>query len=216
MLNNQKELILLEDLGYLFPKEDSKTKRRYGVFKCYCGKEFKALIPNVKIGHTKSCGCLHIKSKRTHGLTKHRLYDTWNNMMKRCYVKTNNNYASYGGRGITVCDEWKNTENFINDMYSSYKEGLTLDRENNNLGYSKDNCRWVNQKIQSRNTRVLRINNSSGYRGVCWHKATNKFIAKITVNLKSIYLGLFTTALEGAKAYDKYIIDNNLEHTKNF
>jgi hypothetical protein len=101
-------------------------------------------------------------------------------------------------------------------MFPIYQNGLTIDRINNDLGYSKDNCRWVNIKIKSRNTRKIRSNNESGYRGVSWKSKNKKWVVQITVNSKKIHIGLFDTAINGALAYDKYITDNNLEHTKNF
>ena len=84
-----------------------------------------------------------------------------------------------------------------------------------NGNYEKENCRWANKSTQQRNTRKLISTNKSGYRGVTWHKAKKKWNAQIKVNYKRIHLGSFLTALDGAKAYDKYVIDNNLEHTIN-
>ena len=209
--NQNKNLVLIEDLGMMFATENSKTKDRFGLYKCYCGNEFKARIYAVKSGHTKSCGC-----RNRHHHYKHRLYSVWYDMKNRCHNENNINYKHYGARGIAVCDRWLDIKNFIEDMYSAFKEGLTLDRSDNQLGYSKENCRWTTKVIQSRNTRVLRISNTSGYRGVNFQKSSNRFRARITVNYKEIHLGLFETAIEAARVYDSYVIDNNLEHTKNF
>lgn len=206
----ENQLILLEDLGYLYPKETSKNKYKFGLYKCFCEKEFKAIMPDINRGKTKSCGCLKIK----HNLSHHRLYDIWKGLIDRCNNQKNKDYVNYGARGITVSDEWLDINNFINDMYATYQEGLTIDRENNNKGYSKDNCRWVARKIQSRNTRKLMSTNTSGFRGV--RKIGNKYRSEITVNNKKISLGFFINPIDGAKAYDQYIIDNNLEHTRNF
>jgi len=222
--NNQKELILLKDLGIKFPVNTFTKKRRFGLFKCFCGVEFETQISNIKNGHTKSCGCYKSKliseknriTKKIHGFKSHRLYGTWYMMIHRCNNQKNISYDKYGGRGITVCDRWKNFNNFIEDMFPTFQEGLTLDRKNNDLGYSVDNCRWANQNIQTRNIRLLKSNNTSGYKGVCFHKASSKWISQIGVNKKQIHLGSFDTAIEGAKAYDKYVITNNLEHTLNF
>ena len=208
----RKELVLLKDLGMKYPKETSKEKKRYGLYKCHCGKEFETIISDVKSGKASSCGCL----KNTHNLSNHRLYQTWSDMMQRCNNPKRKDYKNYGGRGISVCDRWLDIENFINDMYPSYQEGLSIDRNDNDKGYSKDNCRWATRDIQSRNTRVLRSRNKSGYRGVHWYKVSKKWISQIRVDSKKIYIGSFDTAIDGAVAYDKYIIDNNLEHTLNF
>lgn len=225
MENNQnKELVLLRDLGNLKPHENAKYMVKFGIYKCGCGKEFKARTPDVKNGKTRSCGCANIQAFRnrclkintTHGLANHRLYGTWQGMMRRCYSPTHKPYKDYGGVGITVCSEWHNVTNFINDMSSTFLEGLTLDRIDNNLGYYKENCRWATKSTQSRNQRVLKSSNTSGYRGVSFSKANKKFVAKIMVNPKNIHIGYFATAIEAAKAYDKYVIDNNLEHSRNF
>lgn len=220
MQNNQeKEILLLEDLGYLYPTINSKQKKKFGVYKCFCGNEFKAQIYDVKIEKTKSCGCYQkqraSETHGKHGLSKHRIYATWNNMMDRCYDATNPNYKYYGAREIIVCDRWHDVKNFIEDMYPSYIEGLTIDRENNNLGYSKDNCRWTTQTIQSRNTRILYSHNTTGYRGVHLHKKMSKYVSVVSINNKNIVLGYFNTAVEAAGRRDEYVIENNLEHTLN-
>ena len=211
--NQNKELMLIEDLGMQYATEKSKNKARFGLFKCFCGNEFKTQISDIKGGHTKSCGCF--SKRKTHGLRKHRLYSTWRGIIKRCSNIESDSYKYYGGRGIKVCESWLDVKNFIDDMFPSYVEGLTLDRINVNGNYEPSNCRWASNNTQNRNTRVLRTNNTSGYRGVFFSKRSQKFIAKIVVSNKQIHLGYFKTALEAAKAYDNYIIDNNLEHTKN-
>ena len=211
-------LKLIEDLGMLYPTEFSKKKVRFGLYKCYCGNEFKTQILYINNGHTSSCGCFRKqKTKETktkHGFSSHRLYKTWKGMIQRCTNQKNEKYKDYGARGITVCERWLDINNFIEDMYHTFQEGLTLDRKNNNKGYYKDNCRWTTKCIQSRNIRTLSINNTSGFKGVTKHGS--KFRAKICINNKQIHIGLFKTAIEAAKAYDQYVIDNNLEHTKNF
>lgn len=152
----------------------------------------------------------------THGLTYHRLYKTWNSMMQRCNNQKIATYKYYAGRGIKVCDRWKDVRNFIEDVSPGFQEGKTLDRIDVNGNYEPSNCRWVDNFVQARNTRRLQKNNTSGYRGVSLHKIKNKWSAIIGVNKKKITIGYFKTAEEGARAYDKYVIDNNLEHPTNF
>ena len=210
---------LLEDLGMMFPTENSKRKARYGLYRCsFCNNEFVAHTNAIKSGAQKSCGCLKGENSQSikHGLRSHRLYSTWNSMMARCYNINKNSYINYGSKGITVCERWHNVANFIEDMFPSFEKGLTLDRIDVHGNYEPENCRWVTRNIQSQNTRRLRSNNTSGYRGVYWDKATSKWRVQITVNNKSKHLGRFTNLEEAARAYDQYIIDNNLEHTKNF
>lgn len=206
-----KELILIEDLGMMYPKEDSNRKLKFGLYKCFCGNEFKAMTQNIKSNNIKSCGCLKIKN----GLANHRMYIVWKRMHNRCYSKLSNSYKDYGNKGVKVCDRWHKLEHFIEDMYPTHIEGLTLDRINPCEHYEPDNCRWVTRTVQARNTRVLRSTNTSGYRGVSFRKQRKSWIAQIMVNNKVKYLGKFDTALSGAKAYDRYVIDNKLEHTIN-
>jgi len=209
---------LIIDLGMQYPKETSKQKRRYSLYKCFCGNEFKAQNADVKVGHTSSCGCLQIlktkESKVVHGLTNHRLYSTWHNMIARCYNKIHKKYKYYGQRGIVVCERWHDVKNFIEDMYPTYQEGLTIDRKENDGNYEPDNCRWVSKSIQSSNTRKIRATNTTGFRGIV--KSLNKYFSKIRINNKDIYLGTFNTDIEAAKAYDSYIVEHKLHHTKNF
>ena len=205
--------ILLKELGMRYPKEKSKRKYRYGLYQCqYCGKEFEVQIQNIKTGHTKSCGCQAKTNGKTHGVRSHRLYTTWAGMKNRCYNEKNQKYKDYGGRGIQICDRWLDIKNFIEDIYSTYKIGLTLDRIDVNGNYEPDNVRWTTLNVQAQNTKDIRSNNNSGFRGVSWNKKLNKWIAQISVNNKRIWLGIYPTALEAAEAYERYVRINNLEH----
>lgn len=212
------ELILLEDLGHLYPKESSKQKRHYAIYKCYCGNEFKSQISSVKRKNTTSCGCYNKSLITKHGLYDNKLYNAWTNIIQRCLNKNNKAYVNYGNRGISICSEWKNNfMSFYNwALENGYREDLSIDRIDVNGNYEPNNCRWANKTTQMRNTRKIIASNKTGYRGVSFYKSRNKYRAYIGLDYSFKHLGYFDTALEGALAYDKYVIDNNLEHTLNF
>lgn len=220
MQNNQKEIILLEDLGMLYPTEKSKQKYPYALYRCYCGNEFKTITYNIKNNKTKSCGCnLHKNKHNNYDTNKiKKLKNVWNAMIQRCTNPNNKAYIHYGGRGITICENWmKNSILFYEwAIDNGYEEGLTLDRKENDKGYNPENCRWVTQTVQTRNTRKLMCTNTSGYRGVSWNKSANKFISRISVDNKQIHIGCFNNIVEAAKSYDNYVAKHNLENTKNF
>lgn len=163
MTNSQNQIILIKDLGRLYPTEKSKQKTRMGLYKCYCGNEFRTQAQHINSGHTKSCGCHKLKQmskvgkKHTHNKSYHRLYSVWNAMIQRCTNINSKDYKNYGERGITICNEWLNIENFINDMDKTYSKGLTIDRINVNGNYCKENCRWTDRNIQANNTRTNRF-----------------------------------------------------------
>ena len=202
----------IEDLGMRFATERSSRKYRYGLFECqYCGKEFEAQSSNIKHG-LKSCGCLRKGNNKTHGLRSHRLYHTWNSMIQRCTNPNHNKYKDYGGRGITVCEEWLDVKNFIEWCDQTYIEGMTLDRiDNNNKGYNPDNCRWASKSEQAINRRMKSIN-TSGYTGVSYKIRDGVWTANIGINNKLKHLGTFLTIEEAVQARDNYIIENKLPH----
>ena len=216
---NKEEIlipILLEDLGMVFATEKSKQKRRFGLYKCgFCGNEFRTQINSVKNGDTKSCGCYNIKRLRErfikHGLYKSKLYRIWRNIKDRVLNPKKERYINYGGRGITICEEWKNDfmSFYIWAMENGYSDELSIDRIDNDGNYCPENCRWTTPTIQSRNQRIQK-NNTSGYKGVYYYKSTGKYQASIKDG-KQKYLGLYPTAVEGAIAYNNYIIENTLE-----
>lgn len=130
------------------------------ICKCDCGNYTKVQSSNLKSGNVRSCGCLakEIKPSLTHGLHGTRLYEIWHGMKQRCYLPTVKPYKNYGGRGIKVCDEWKNDfMSFYNwAITNGYREYLTLDRIDNDGNYEPNNCRWITRKEQSNNKRTNR------------------------------------------------------------
>lgn len=135
------------------------------IFRCDCGKEFSDCPCRVLSGHKKSCGCQKGKASLVHGCNGDEFYPTWWGMMRRCYNKSSHNYDRYGGRGITVCEEWHNPIVFIEWARKTIGHkipGYTLDRKDNNLGYSPENCQWVSAKSQARNRRSNRLETING------------------------------------------------------
>lgn len=115
-----------------------------------------------------------------------------------------------------MCDEWANNYTSFEEWVfaNEYNETLEIDRIDNNGNYEPNNCRLVTSSINSQNTRT-RVDNSSGYRGVCFSNTRNKLVAQISVNSKHIHIGYFDTAELGAIAYNEYVIANNTNHTLN-
>lgn len=125
---------------------------------CDCGGTKTANGSNLRRGLTASCGCLHKEAtreaNRTHGKSYDRIYCTWQHMLARCSP----DFPEYGARGITVCDEWKNSfDAFYADMSEPPTRKHTLDRQDVNGNYTKSNCRWATYKQQARNTRANRL-----------------------------------------------------------
>ena len=211
---------LIKDLGVIYPTKTAKQKVRCGIYECpYCQKHFQTRTATVKFGSSTKCKSCSFSIKGiTHGDSKARLYNIFNHMIARTTKPNNKNYVDYGGRGITVCNEWLKYENFREwALNNGYEEHLTIDRINNNGKYEPSNCRWTTRTVQSRNTRKPK-KSTTEYRGTFKKQLVNsvKYEARISVNNKSIYLGFFNTSIEAAKAYDQYVISNNLEHTRNF
>lgn len=204
-------LELIRELGRVLR---GNQKRTLGLYRCpTCGKEITCVMYDVKKHNQQQCKECH---GYVHGKSKDRLYETYKNIVNRCTKPTCATYNYYGGRGITLCDAWEDINVFLDWAYKNgYADGLSIDRIDNDLGYSPDNCRWVSKTTQARNTRRIMSTNTSGYRGVSWNKSSGVWVAGIYLNNKRKYLGSFTTPLEAAKAYDNYVITNALEHTIN-
>ena len=212
-------MIFIEDLGMKFPYENAKRKYRYGLYKCpVCSRIVEMNSSVVKTQGTKSCqNCKHTQ-RNGHKDTGSKLYRCWCNMKSRCYNKNTKSYKNYGERDINVCEEW--TENYVNfkdwALANGYKDGLSLDRINNDGNYEPSNCRWTVKTVQARNTRKIRKDNKTGYRGVQKSNTNGKFRVQVGINGANVHLGTFNSLIDAARAYDKYVIDNSLEHTLNF
>lgn len=142
------------------------------ICECDCGNVVSVYSHNLRQGTTVSCGCYNLerlhndKRHLTHGLGNHPIYETWCHMKTRCCNPNATGYENWGGRGITICDEWK--EDFVQfydwSITHGWREGLTIDRIDNDGPYSPDNCRWVTPKEQANNTRRNHILEFNGKR----------------------------------------------------
>lgn len=136
------------------------NRTTYWKCECDCGNTAVVCRGGLTSGDIISCGCYRTEHKhefgKTHGLSRDPLYTVWGGMVQRCTNKNAANYERYGGRGITICPEWRdNFKSFYDwSIQHGYETGLTLDRKNNDLGYDPDNCRWITRKQQQNNTRA--------------------------------------------------------------
>jgi len=183
-----------------------KNKHNYFKCKCDCGNEKIIRKDHIKSGKIKSCGCLRIElsKKRTlkhghlSGYKMSRTYAAWRSAKKRCLDSKNINYKDYGGRGIKICKRWMKFENFFKDV-GEIPKGLTLDRINNNKGYSPSNFRLITQKEQccnKRNNRLFTYNNKT--------QCISKWAEEYNISYQKLYRRIFR---------DKWTIERALENT---
>lgn len=188
----------LEVVGY-------RGKDRHGnakwLCKCECGTERVVLGMSLRSGNTKSCGCFQrdasVAYNTIHKASKHPYYRTWRGIIDRCTNPNSRDYGAYGGRGIGVCDRWKNDfYKFVSDMGEKPTKSHSIDRVNNNEGYSPENCRWATKSTQSKN-RGLHSNNKSGIKGVCLVNKGRSWLGTFQISKKKSVRKQFSITKHG-------------------
>lgn len=148
----------LTAIGRAEPTPSGKTR---WLCRCECGAVIPVLASNLQRGQSRSCGCLRRDMAsdlhKRHGLTGTRIHRIWKQMRQRCQNPNTRSYADYGGRGIAVCAEWDAFEAFREwSLANGYRDDLSIDRIDNDAGYSSDNCRWATSAEQAQNKRSRR------------------------------------------------------------
>ena len=201
--------------GRLTVVRDRKTKDDKGRILwdcvCDCGKKCVKVGHYLKKGATQSCGCNRVKHGFSLRSGKHPLYRIWVDMKKRCYNKKSKSYANYGSAGITICEEWKNNpEAFIDwAQKNGWRNGLFVDRTDNNKGYSPGNCDFVTRQKNNSNKTKIYKNNTSGTRGVRMTKS-GRYTARVDHLKKPYWLGTFDTQNEAKAAIIEFRKNNNM------
>lgn len=177
----------------------------------HCGKKFIGWLSAKRLYCSGSCGAS--ERVRKHGESRTRLYEIWCHMKTRCYCKTSLIFSYYGGRGIKVCDEWRNNYQAFRNwaLANGYQETLEIDRIDTNGNYEPGNCRWATRVQQMTNTRKRANAKTSIFKGVSRHSQNPKWIAQIHSNKRTYNLGSFTSELAAALRYDDVAFERHGE-----
>lgn len=178
---------------------DNAGKSKYGgrlwLCECECGNKITVQTAQLNNGRKRSCGCLQKEKASEIVLLAHKanqkyevsstssLYSRWSNMLRRCTDSKDKCFNSYGGRGIRVCDEWQDFNNFADwAMANGYKKNLSIDRINVNGNYEPSNCRWVSMKEQGNNKQNTKYYEYNGEK-----KTLSQWSECYNINYKLLY-----------------------------
>lgn len=175
---------------------EKTSKRANGniLWNCQCDCGVIRLVRATALNRGKSlhCGCktgeINRDHSQTHGLSRgshNSIYLIWQGIKNRCLNEKAFAYKDYGGRGIKICEEWLNFENFYRDMLEGYEKGLTIERNNVNGNYEKSNCKWITRAEQANNRRttiymdtelgIMKIKDAAKLVGICWQAMYTRY-----------------------------------------
>jgi len=195
------------------PRVEPKRSRVTWDCICDCGNTTTVDTGSLNNGKIISCGCYHKEQITKHGLRYHPLYIVLTGIKSRCFNPKSPAFECYGARGIGLCDEWNNNvKSFIEwGMANGYKEGLQIDRINNDGNYEPINCHFVMSRENALNRRNLIKSNTSGYCGIHYIKQEKSWKAVITVKNKVLSLGQNKDKRTALSFRNNYIIVNKLQ-----
>ena len=186
---------------------EKKGSKWLHMTQCDCGNKKLVRGASLTRGYSTSCGCYQIEVSTSHGMHGTPEYRAWSAMMTRVRNKNQAGYSNYGGRGIDVCDEWRDFKNFYRDMGKKPSKDHSIDRINNDLGYHPDNCRWADRSTQSINQRI-RKDNTTGVTGVSYRSdLRNKYKASLQRKDKKYKLGYFASLEDAKTAIENKLIE---------
>lgn len=200
-------LVVVEDKG--IKKNANGYPHHIWLCQCDCGNIREAKSEYLNNGRTNNCGCLTSnklsESSKKHGMVNTRLYRTWKHMKYRCHNPNEPKFYNYGGRGITVCDEWQTFTTFCEwALKNGYSDDLTLDRIDVNGNYEPNNCRWVDYKKQANNTRR---NRNITYKGIT--KTLTEWGEFMGINASTLRYRLLNLNWSVEKALETPVIKTN-------